>query len=123
MGRFVVSPHEPADGLRDDVEDVHRKRPIGVADPGDVGHRQALDDAEDEGNLAALHPVDQAKRSGHARKHADPTVGRDEIDSNLKQDENADVDNLEGFPFGKELIEPPVMLDVTCHVDRLPVFK
>ena len=85
LGSVVVSPHKPADWLRNDVEDVYHESSPGVALPGNVGHGNALDKAEDKGDLPPLHPVNQGQGTKDPGEHPDPAIGGDEVDPNLQQ--------------------------------------
>ena len=104
-----MAPHEPPDRLGNYIENVHRKGPVGVADPGNVRHRQALKKAENKGDLAPLHPVDQTQGPEDSRGHPDPTVRGDQVDDDLQGQQNTDVGDFKFLPIGKELVVPPAV--------------
>lgn len=113
MRRLLASPEVPADRLGDDVDDVHRKRAVRMADPCDIRHRDALNEAEDERDLAPLHAVDETDDTCDARDHADRAVRHDGKDCELQEDQDGHIDDLEALPVREELAVEPIVL---CHV-------
>lgn len=109
MRLLLASPEVPANRLRDDVDDVHRKRAVRMADPRNVRHRHALDKAKDKGNLAPLHAVDEANDTRDARDHADWTVWHDGKDRELQENQDAHVDDLKALPVREELAVEPIV--------------
>ena len=109
MRLLLASPEVPANRLRDDVDDVHCKRAVRMADPRDVRHRHTLDEAEDERDFAPLHAVDEADDTGDARDHADRAVRHDGKDRELQENQDGHVDDLKALPVREELAVEPIV--------------
>lgn len=109
MRLLLASPEVPANRLRDDVDDVHRKRAVRMADPRDVRHRHALNKAKDKRNLAPFHAVDEADDTCDARDHTDRAVRHDGKDRELQENQDSHVDDLKALPVREELAVEPIV--------------